>query len=178
SSLYSSRQRYENSLSSSAALSAASANLAAAGVAEEEVLRDAHGPSAHTARSAAAAQYKAAASAASALVGGDRPSARLLAGEIAAERKARALAARGGFVLASAARGPLAQARTFAAQVQARQQVRQRSARSKARSDSRKALVLIIVAGLLAVIGGLALVTLLIGAMREPLDALVSATRR
>ena len=44
SSLYNARQRYENTLAASSSLATAAANLAAAGIAEEEVLRDARGP--------------------------------------------------------------------------------------------------------------------------------------
>jgi signal transduction histidine kinase/DNA-binding response OmpR family regulator len=97
---------------------------------------------------------------------------------VGAEGRARALAARGKFAAASAANGPLAQARTFAAELQGRQAARQQAARTRARSDSRRALILVLVAGFLSVIGALALITLLIGAMRRPLDALVGATRR
>src|SRR5260370_2577862 len=53
--LYSARQRYENTLVSSAALSAASANLVTASIAEDEVLRDARGPAGASVRRQAAA---------------------------------------------------------------------------------------------------------------------------
>ncbi|MBV9838405.1 MAG: HAMP domain-containing protein, partial [Solirubrobacterales bacterium] len=176
SALYGSRQRYENSISRSSALAAAAANLSAAGVAEEEVLRDARGPGAGPARAAAAAQFRSAAATASGLARDDTPSARLVAAEIAAEDRARTLGAHGRFVLATAPGGPFASARALAVRLQARQQARQLTARDQARSDSRKSLLLIVAAGLLAIIGAVSLVTLLIGAMRAPLDSLVRAT--
>ena len=45
-SLYNSRQSYENKLEQTSSLATAAANLAGAGIAEEEVLRDARGPQA------------------------------------------------------------------------------------------------------------------------------------
>ena len=60
-SLYTSRQHYEDKLVDSASLATAAANLASAGVTEEEVLRDARGPGAAAARSQAAATFAAAA---------------------------------------------------------------------------------------------------------------------
>src|SRR5207302_477430 len=61
--------------------------------------------------------------------------------------------------------------------LQARQRDRQSAARSKARSESRRAVVLVAVAGLLALVGALVLITLLVRSMRSPLDELVQATR-
>ena len=72
--------------------------------------------------------------------------------------------------------GPLARARSLAARLQARQAARQAQARTQARSDSRRAQLLAIVAGVLALGGVLALITVLVRAMRRPLDDLVQAT--
>ena len=58
-----------------------------------------------------------------------------------------------------------------------RQRARQQAARSHARADSRRALLLVVIAGGLALLGALALVTALVSSMRRPLDALVEATR-
>lgn len=177
-SLYHARQRYEDVLAASAGLSTAAANLVTAGIAEEEVLRDTRGAGAAAARRTVAAGYRSAAAAAAALARSDLISARLVAAQVAAERLARDLAARGRLDAASAGHGPLAQARALAAELQNRQQVRQDAARAKARSDSRHAIILVAIAGLLALVGALALVSFLVAAMRSPLDALVSATRR
>ena len=84
SSLYNARQRYERTLSASSALAVAAANLESAAVAEQEVLRDAHGPSAAQARIQAADAYAAAAARATSLASGDPTSRRLVADEIAA----------------------------------------------------------------------------------------------
>jgi signal transduction histidine kinase/HAMP domain-containing protein len=177
SSLYDSRQRYENALLETSSLSTAAANLLSAGIAEEEVLRDARGPGAAAARSAAAAAYAAAASRATSLAASDPVSTRLVRAQLAAEAHVRTLAAAGGLSLASGPGGPLAQSRSLAAQLQAHQQARQTTARSQARSDSRRAILLVAIAGALALLGAVALITALVSSMRRPLDALVDATR-
>ena len=173
-SLYNSRQRYENRLIESSSLATAAANLAGAGIAEEEVLRDAQGPTAADARRQMAAAYEAAAANATQLARQDPPSARLVAAQIAAQRSAREEAASGR--LATAISGPLATARTLADELQARQAVRQAQARRQARADSRVAVLLVVVAGVLALAGALALITVVVRAMRRPLDDLVQAT--
>jgi signal transduction histidine kinase/CheY-like chemotaxis protein len=176
SSLYSARQGYEDTLAQSAALATAAANLTTAGIAEEEVLRDARGAGAAAARSQAAAAFAGSAATARSLARSDPASAKLVAEQIAAEQRARTLLSSGQLAAAGALHGPLARARALASQIQSRQNARQASARSKARSDSRRALILVAVAGLLALLGALALITALVGAMRQPLDALVDAT--
>jgi signal transduction histidine kinase/CheY-like chemotaxis protein len=173
-SLYNARQRYENRLIEASSLATAGANLAGAGIAEEEVLRDARGPTAAAARRQVAAAFAATAATATALARSDPPSARLVAQQIAAENQARALATRG--QLSTAISGPMARARSLATQLQARQAVRQAEARRQARADSRRAVLLVVVAGVLALGGALALVTVVVGAMRRPLDDLVQAT--
>ncbi|HTU84476.1 MAG TPA: ATP-binding protein [Solirubrobacteraceae bacterium] len=173
-SLYNARQTYENRLINTSSLATAGANLAAAGIAEEEVLRDARGPGAPAARRQAAAQYDAAAATAASLARGDPVSERLVGEQIAATQTARDLASTG--QLDTALNGPLARARALATQLQARQAARQATARSEARADSRRALLLVIVAGVLALGGALALITVMVRAMRRPLDDLVQAT--
>src|SRR5581483_3699209 len=69
-----------------------------------------------------------------------------------------------------------AEARSIVAQLQARQSQRQKTAREKARSDSRRAIILVAVAGLLALLAAVALITALVSSMRRPLDELVKAT--
>ncbi len=176
-SLYDSRRSYEATLAQSASLATAAANLTTAGVTEAEVLRDARGPSALTARRRAAALYGRAAAQAASLARVDPPSARLVGEEARAQARARALAATGDAAAATAAGGPLSHARRFAAALQRRQQVRQTAARSKAQADSRRALVLVVVAAVLALVAALCLITALVSSMRRPLDALVDATR-
>ncbi|HEY1591534.1 MAG TPA: ATP-binding protein [Solirubrobacteraceae bacterium] len=156
-SLYRARQRYETTLAASSSLATAAANLQTAAIAEQEVLRDVHGPGAATARAQAAAAYRAAASRSTELARGDSESGRLVREQIAA--------------------GPTLRSGGFAAQVQARQRARQLAARSRTRSDSRQAVVLVAVAGVLAVLAALALITVLVRSLRRPLDELVEATR-
>jgi signal transduction histidine kinase len=172
--LYNARQRYENRLTATASLATAGANLAGAAVAEEEVLRDAAGATAAADRRKMAAAFDAAAAAAASLARGDPPSERLVQEQIDAVHAARTAAASGTF--STAVSGPLAEARRLATQLQARQAVRQAQARHRARSDSRRALLLVIVAGVLALGGALALITGVVRALRRPLDDLVQAT--
>jgi signal transduction histidine kinase len=173
-SLYNARQRYEDRIIETSSLATAGANLAGAGIAEEEALRDARGPASAAARRQVAAAFGAAAATATNLARNDPASAALVRRQIAAEQTGRALAARG--QTADAVNGPLARSRALATQLQARQAARQADARAQARADSRRAILLVIVAGVLALGGALALVTVVVGAMRRPLDDLVEAT--
>jgi len=175
-SLYNARQTYENTLSSSAALASAAANLASASIAEDETLRDARGPGAAAARRQAAAGYDSAAAAARSLAAADRPSQALLAQQIVDELRARHLVATGHLLAALGPTGPVAQARQLAVAIQQRQQARQQTARGQARSDSRRAVVIVAVAGLLAIAAMMILITALIRSVRQPLEDLVSAT--
>ena len=175
-SLYNSRQSYENKLERTSSLATAAANLAGAGIAEEEVLRDARGPQAAPARAQVANAYEAAATTATSLAENDPTSEHLVRAQIAAENQARNLATSDQLPAATAANGPLATARALATQLQARQAARQAQARRQARDASRRALLLIVVAGVLALAGALALITVLVRSMRRPLDDLVQAT--
>ncbi len=158
SSLYNARQRYERVLASSSALAVAAANLETAAIAQQAVRREVRGPTAAQARLQAGAAYSDAAARARSLARGDPVSEQLIGSEIATGA------------------GPATA--SLAARVQARQLARQSAARSRAGSDSRRALVLVAIAGVLALVGALALVSALVGAMRRPLDELIEATRR
>ena len=122
-SLYNSRQTYENKLEHTSALATAAANLAGAGIAEEEVLRDARGPQAAAARAQVAAAYQSAAQTATNLAHADPTSEKLVRAQIAAENHARTLALTGQLPAATAANGPLATARALATELQHRQVV-------------------------------------------------------
>ena len=175
--LYKSRQRYENRLLETSALSTAAANLAGAGVAEDEALRDTRGPRSAGERAKAQATYLTAAHTVSSLAMEDPPSRVLAQKQIAAETRARRLAANGQYTAATAPDGPLNEARTLATQLQARQLTRQQIAHANARSDAKRAIIMVGIAGLLALVGALTLIALLIRGMRRPLDDLVQATR-
>ena len=159
-SLIHARQRYESTLVQSAGLATAAANLQTASVAEQAVLRDATGPGAAAARRQATRTYLSAVAAAAARARSDPESVRLLRGQIRAHDARR-----------------FAAARTAANSLQARQHVRQAQARDRSQSRSRDAVVLVVIAGALALIGALFVITALVASMRRPLDALVGATR-
>ena len=159
-SLIRARQRYEDTLVRSASLSTAAANLQTASVAEQATLRDATGPGATAARRQARRTYAGAAATALAQAQSDPESVRLVRAQIRAHDAGR-----------------FAAARAAANRLQARQQVRQAQARDRSRSRSRDALVVVAIAGALALIGALLLITALVAWMRRPLDALVAATR-
>jgi signal transduction histidine kinase len=173
-SLYSSRQRYENTLSTTSALTTAAANLYTAGLVEQDVLRDARGPGARREQAQANQAYGAAAVAARGGAGGDPVSEQLINRAVAAQ-SAGLRQARAGRLVAAA--GRFALARADAAGLQGRQQARDRAARRRATSQSRRALIILGVAGLLALLAALGLGSALIAAMRDPLAELVAATR-
>ncbi len=178
-SLYSARQHYEDVLVSSSDLATAAANLTSAGVVQTEIQRDVRGPGAPPARQAAASAFDRAAQSATTLAASDPPSARLVAQQIALERQAVAVAAgRRAATGAGAAEGggPLAQAGAIADRLQARQRARQARASHDDRTQSRTAIIVVVVAGGLALMAALALIAALVRSMREPLDELVSAT--
>jgi signal transduction histidine kinase len=176
-SLTNARQHYENTLSQSSGLATAGADLENAGIAEEEAVLIVRGSAAPSVRRPLERAYAAAAARALALAGNDPLSARFVRAQITAQTEARQLAASGGLAHATALTGPLARARAFAISLQARQQTRQAVARAKSHSDSRTATIWVATAGLLALFAALTLITVLVSAMRKPLDALVSATR-
>jgi signal transduction histidine kinase/CheY-like chemotaxis protein/HAMP domain-containing protein len=159
-SLYNSRQRYEDRLSAAGAVTTAAANLYAAGLLEQEAIQNARGPTAPARRARAQSAYRAAVAAARARAVGDPVSLRIIS------RAATAQAA-----------GRFGQARADAAALQARQQTRDRTARDTATSQSRRALIILGIAGILALLAALGLGSALIAAMRRPLEELVSATR-
>ncbi|HET8977986.1 MAG TPA: ATP-binding protein [Solirubrobacteraceae bacterium] len=175
-SLYSARQRYENVLAQSAELGTAVANLTSAGVVEAEIERDASGPGAPAARRQAAGAFAHAAQSARALAASDPASARLVAQQIGLEQAAAAAAAGGHLGSAGAGGGPLARAGFVADLLQARQRARQTAAEARVRTDSRNAIIVVVVAGALALMAALALIAVLVRSMRRPLDELVGAT--
>ncbi|MHB8658069.1 MAG: ATP-binding protein [Solirubrobacteraceae bacterium] len=175
-SLLSARQTYENTLVSSSGLSASAAELDSAGIAQEQILRETAGPAARAARREARTIFAHAVASALSLAAVDPASRALIRDRAAAQARISALAGRtatSGDAIAAA----LTVARRLTDRLQARQQARESLARMRARSDSRRALVLVIAAGVLALAAALMLITALVGAMRRPLDALVGATR-
>jgi signal transduction histidine kinase/ActR/RegA family two-component response regulator/HAMP domain-containing protein len=174
--LYQARQRYENLLVQSSALASADADTLSAGIDAASVLAEAPGPTGASARRAATSAFTTAAATATALSLADGPSATLLARQLAAERRGVALGNRGGRALATAVTGPLAEGRRLETAIERRAVARQSVARAAARHESRQALIVVIVAGLLALAAAIALIGALVASMRRPLDELVSAT--
>ena len=175
-SLDSARERYEDTLAQTSELATAVANLTSASLAEAEVLRDARGPAAYAARREAFRGFAGAALNATALARSDPHSARLVAGQIAEQQSIRRLATQGRLGTAAGS-VPLERAGMLAVALQARQQARQATARALARSRSRRAIATVVATGLLALVAALALIAVIVGSMRRPLDALVEATR-
>jgi signal transduction histidine kinase/CheY-like chemotaxis protein len=168
-SLYGSRQDYEDRLSDALQLQTSASRVLAAGVVEEATLRLApDGAAGRDQRRRAKAAFGTALDAARVLAAGDRASAALVR---EAEQRQAAVRRRPGPRSAPVApREPLVR-------LSARQDDRIASAREAATSASRHAFVTILAGGGLAVLVASALVTLLVGAVRRPLDALVTASR-
>ncbi|HZU61879.1 MAG TPA: histidine kinase dimerization/phospho-acceptor domain-containing protein, partial [Solirubrobacteraceae bacterium] len=172
-SLYSSRQSYENTLSATVALTTASANMFSAGVMEQAALTSAG--RGWPALPQAARAYAAAARSARRLAADDRRSARLVTLAAAAQAAGRRLGTTGQPGPASVR---FASARALLAALQRRQQTRVRAARASATSASRRDLIIVAIAGTLALLAALGLASALVGAMRDPLEELVAATRQ
>ena len=175
-SLYNARQRYENVLARSSDLGTAVANLTSAGVVQVQILHDATGPLAAAARAQAARAFARSAKAATDLAATDPTSARLVARQIALQKVAAEQALRGRLKSAGAGGATLASAANVADALQARQRVRQTDASDLDRSQSRDAITVAIVAGVLALVAALILIAGLVRSMRRPLDELVGAS--
>jgi signal transduction histidine kinase/DNA-binding response OmpR family regulator len=167
--LYDARQRYEDRLGATYALEASAGGLLAAGVVEEATLRTAGGPRGARARARARAAFDRAARQALRLAVGDPPSVDLVRRVVAAQNALRT----GG----SSRAGPLATRRAVADLVD-RQRVRRDQARRTAERETRQAIAIVAVGGLLAVLLALALVSAILSTVRRPLDDLVDAAGR
>ena len=176
--LYAARQDYEDALARTYEVESASSRLLAAAVIEETTFRRRDRDGAGARRRARQA-FDAQAGELLALAQDDRQSERLVRERIAAERRARRLAAR---VPAPDAERRLADAiltvREAADDLVARQRGRRARARNSAGDRTRTALVTAGGAGGLALLGALTLIAALIGSIRRPLDELVGATQR
>jgi signal transduction histidine kinase/DNA-binding response OmpR family regulator len=168
-SLYDARQRYENRLSQTYQLQTAAGQLLAAAVVEEATARTAPGPAGYALRLQAQNAFNEAISRALAASQGDAADTALIR-RIAAEENAL----RAG---PTSAVQPLA-ARQDIAALSTSQIGRRKHAQHQARSDTRKALVAIILSGTLAVLAAIGLVAFLITRMRSPLDDLVATAER
>ncbi len=180
--IYSARQDYEDSLARSYELETASSALYAANVVEQAAAQQTGRGASRLVRQAGRA-YDSRAGATAPLARDDPASARALARAGSAERRARRLAASGGRRLQRAPvrrrrRAAFAAARSSLQQLGSRQAGRRAQARDRARDDTRAAALTAGGAGLLAILGALALVAFLTSTIRRPLSDLVEATRR
>jgi len=175
--IFDARQDYEDKLADSYDLQVSAGRLLTAGVLEAAVLGR-RGARAARARELAREAFDEEASTAARLAESDPESAEIVARRIAAQERARQIAQSGRLVpdapdpLGSA----LLTARALSRGLSARQEERREEARDEARDDTRRSVVTAIVAGLAALIGAVALISLLVASMRRPLDQLVGAT--
>jgi signal transduction histidine kinase/ActR/RegA family two-component response regulator len=176
-SLYRSRQTYEKALVRTSATATAQANLTSTAIGETEVLNDARGRAAPAQRQRARLAFDRAAAIASRQARSDAVTERLLARELTEQRRVRRLADHGRPLVTAVPSGPLAQSRRLADQVQRRQQQLESTAAADARSDAHAAIAVVVTAGVLTLVGALALIGILVRSMRKPLDELVGATR-
>jgi signal transduction histidine kinase/DNA-binding response OmpR family regulator len=177
-SLYSARQDYEDDLATTYELESTASAMLAAGVVEEAALRE-RGADAEEAGRRAAAGFDAEAERARRLAQGDEESERLVRARVAAQRRVRRLANR--------PRSPAREQRLadaiFAAreagrQLASRQPERRAEARDRVSDRSRTALITVLAAGGLALLGAMGLVATLVASIRSPLERLVDATGR
>jgi signal transduction histidine kinase/DNA-binding response OmpR family regulator len=170
--LYDARQTYEDELARSYELELTTSRLTAATVAADAALA-AGGPDAGLALRRATRAFDTQAARALDLARGDPGSAAALRRWVAAQEQARARPRD-----RRAAARSLATARRSAASVTTGQAARRERARDEAADDTRTAVITIAVAGVLTLLGALALVAALVTRMRRPLDELVDATGR
>ena len=173
-SLYDARQDYEDDLARSYAGEVGAANLLAAGVVEETVLRSPN--TSEASRRRAATAFDRATAAARAAAQPDEASEQLVQDAFAAQQRVRRIA-----TSANPAESRLAAAlrdgRQAASSLAARQAERREAALDRVQDRTRRALIAAIIAGVLAVAAAAALVSVLVSGLRRPLDRLVTATR-
>jgi len=178
--IYSARQDYEDALARTYSLEAASSALFSAGVVEQAALQTT-GRTGAALRRRARDAYQDRARGARALAASDPVSRRLVDRAVAGQERVVRLSrgsdrsARG---RARLTRRTLIQGQRAETALIARQGVRRTRARDQTRDDTRSATLIAGGAGLLALLGAVALVVSLAGTIRRPLDELVEATRR
>ena len=177
--IFDARQDYEDQLADSYDLQVSAGRLLTAGVLESAVLQR-RGERAARARELAQEAFDEEARTAAELAASDPESAEIVERRIAAQERARE-AARSGQRTENAPDplgSALLTARELSRDLSARQEERRDEAREEADDDTRRSVIFAIVAGLAALIGAAALITLLVASMRRPLDQLVGATGR
>ena len=176
--IFDARQDYEDQLADSYDLQVSAGRLLTAGVIETAVLQR-RGTRVERARELAQEAFEEEARTAAELAASDQESAEIVERRIAAQERARRAARAGRTQDAPDPLGSaLLTARELSRDLSARQEERRDEARDEADDDTRRSVTLAIVAGLAALIGAGALITLLVASMRRPLDELVGATGR
>ena len=177
--IFDARQDYEDKLADSYDLQVSAGRLLTAGVLETAVL-ERRGERAARARALAQEAFEEEARTAARLARSDPESAEIVRRRIAAQERAREAARSDDAAqdepdpLGSA----LLTARALSRDLSARQEERRDEARDEVNDDTRRSVIIAVVAGLAALIGAVALISLLVASMRRPLDDLVGATGR
>ncbi|MFL5918854.1 MAG: ATP-binding protein [Gaiellaceae bacterium] len=175
--IFESRQDYEDKLADSYDLQVSAGRLLTAGVLETAIL-ERRGERAVRARQLAREAFEEEARTAARLAESDPDSAEIVERRIAAQASAREIA-RSGRLLED---GPdplgsaLLTARALSRDLSARQEERRREASDEADDDTHGSVITAVVFGLAALIGAVALISMLVASMRRPLDDLVGAT--
>ena len=173
------RQHYEDDIAEASALEVAAANLLTSTVALEANLARPRSRRAARFVASAAESFDLGAGRVAALAARDDPSNGLATRIDPARRNARRLAVHPTIdATRRRATRDLRDVRAAVQRIATRQGVRRDEARERATDRSRTALLAIVFGAGLALVGVLAFLTLLIRAMRQPLDDLVGATRR
>jgi signal transduction histidine kinase/DNA-binding response OmpR family regulator len=177
--IFDARQDYEDKLADSYELQVSAGRLLTAGVLEAVVL-ERRGERAARARDLAREAFEEEARTAQRVAQSDPESAEIVARRIAAQERARRAAQAGG--PAGDSPDPLGSAlltaRELSRDLSARQEERRDEARDEANDDTRQSVITAVATGLAALVGVVALITLLVASMRRPLDQLVGATGR
>ena len=177
--IFDARQDYEDKLADSYDLQVSAGRLLTAGVLEAAVL-ERRGERAVRARELAREAFEEEARTAGQLAQSDPESADIIRRRIAAQERAREIAQSG--TLQEDGPDPLGSAlltaRALSRDLSARQEARRQEARDEANDDTRRSVIIAVATGAGALIGAIALITLLVASMRRPLDDLVGATGR
>ena len=175
--IFDARQDYEDKLADSYDLQVSAGRLLTAGVLEAAVLQR-QGERAARARTLAREAFEEEARTAARLAAADPESAEIVERRIEAQEGAREAARSGqaGTDAPDPLGSALLTARALSRELSDRQEERRDEARDEAHDDTRRSVIIAVVAGLAALLGAVALISLLVASMRRPLDDLVGAT--
>jgi signal transduction histidine kinase len=173
--IFDTRQDYEDKLADSYELQVSAGRLLTAGVLEAAVLERSD-PRAGRARRLTREAFDEEARTAARLARADPESARIVRRRIAAQERARRAVRAGGRRAENPLGSALLTARELSRDLSTRQRARRDEARDAAQDDTRRSVIVAVIAGAAALLTAMALIALLVAAMRRPLDQLVGAT--